>query len=78
MSDPLADAIPEADLAEQSVPAYPEEPVLADDLPEQDEQDELVGRATLERGTFEANPADVIEQSIAVPIDDDPEEEFGF
>ncbi|MEU2092755.1 hypothetical protein [Nocardia beijingensis] len=78
MSDPLADAVPEADLAEQSVPAYPEEPVLADDLPEQDEQDEFVGRATLERGTFEANPADVIEQSIAVPIDDDPEEEFGF
>ncbi|MBF6196054.1 hypothetical protein [Nocardia implantans] len=75
MSDPLADAVPEADLAEQSVPAYPEEPVLADDLPE---QDELVGRAALERDTFEANPADVLEQSIAVPIDDDPEEEFDF
>ncbi|MGK8520743.1 hypothetical protein ACRS6B_03920 [Nocardia asteroides] len=76
MSDPLADAVPEADLVEQSVPAYPEEPVLADDdLPE---QDDVVGRAMLERDILEANPADVIEQSIAVPIDDDPEDEFGF
>ncbi|MGQ4617766.1 hypothetical protein [Nocardia sp. R7R-8] len=75
MSDPLADAVPEADLAEQSVPAYPEEPVLADDSPE---QEDAVARATLERDIFEANPADVIEQSIVVPIDDDPEEESGF
>ncbi|MFI5541415.1 hypothetical protein ACIA5H_34040 [Nocardia sp. NPDC051900] len=74
MSDPLADAIPEADLAEQSVPAYPEEPVLADEP----EQDEAVGRATPERDTFEANPADVIEQSIAVPLDDEPEDESGY
>ncbi|BDU02673.1 MULTISPECIES: hypothetical protein [Nocardia] len=75
MSDPLADAVPEADLAEQSVPAYPEEPVLADDLPE---QDDAVGRAVLERDVLEANPADVMEQSIAVPLDDDPEDEFGY
>ncbi|MGW4088225.1 hypothetical protein [Nocardia sp. NPDC004750] len=74
MSDPLADAIPEADLAEQSIPAYPEEPVL-DDEPE---EDEAVVRATLERDTFEANPADVIEQSIPVPIDDEPEDESGY
>ncbi|MBF6163759.1 hypothetical protein IU486_03110 [Streptomyces gardneri] len=74
MSDPLADAVPEADLAEQSVPAYPEEPVLADDLPEED----VVERAILERDILEANPADVIEQSIAVPIDDDPEEDLGY
>ncbi|MBF6464409.1 hypothetical protein IU427_04340 [Nocardia beijingensis] len=75
MSDPLADAVPEADLAEQSVPAYPEEPVLADDLPE---QDDTVGRAALERDVLEANPADVMEQSIPVPLDDDPEDEFGY
>ncbi|UAK33424.1 hypothetical protein K8O92_05510 [Nocardia asteroides] len=74
MSDPLADAVPEADLAEQSVPAYPEEPVLADDLPEED----VVERAILERDSLEANPADVIEQSIAVPIDDDPEEDLDY
>ncbi|MFF7938979.1 hypothetical protein [Nocardia gamkensis] len=75
MSDPLADAVPEADLAEQSVPAYPEEPVVADDLPE---QDDAVGRAIPEREVLEANPADVLEQSIVVPMDDDPEDEFGF
>ncbi|WP_040870342.1 hypothetical protein [Nocardia exalbida] len=75
MSDPLADAVPEADLAEQSVPAYPEEPVVADDLPE---QDDAAGRAIPERDVLEANPADVLEQSIVVPMDDDPEEEFGF
>ncbi|WP_280247525.1 hypothetical protein [Nocardia abscessus] len=75
MSDPLADAIPEADLAEQSVPAYPEQPVPADELAE---QEDTVGRAILERDILEANPADVIEQSIPVPIDDDPEDELGY
>ncbi|WP_039802037.1 hypothetical protein [Nocardia araoensis] len=75
MSDPLADAVPEADLAEQSVPAYPEEPVLADDRPE---QEDAIGRATLERDVFEANPADVLEQSIVVPMDDDLEDESEF
>ncbi|WP_174189790.1 hypothetical protein [Nocardia barduliensis] len=75
MSDPLADAVPEADLAEQSVPAYPEQPIPADDLAE---DEDTVGRAILERDILEANPADVIEQSIAVPIDDHPEDDLDY
>ncbi|WP_040783855.1 hypothetical protein [Nocardia pneumoniae] len=75
MTDPLADAVPEADLAEQSIPAYPEEPVLPDDVPEGEETAE---RAVIERDVFDANPADVFEQSIPVPLDDEIEEDLDY
>lgn len=75
MTDPLADAVPEADLAEQSIPAYPEEPVLPDDVSEREESAE---RAVIERDVWDANPADVVEQSISVPLDDEVEEEFDY
>ncbi|MFR9753325.1 hypothetical protein ACL02S_20140 [Nocardia sp. 004] len=76
MTDPLADAIPEADLAEQSTPAYPDDTVLPDDRPEPGEG---VGRAVDASSALEANPADVVEQSIPVPLlDDEPEDELGY
>ncbi|RDI51975.1 hypothetical protein [Nocardia mexicana] len=56
------DTVPEADYMEQSVPAYPG----AED--DDTETDTPVG--TAER---EAAEADVIDQSIPVPIDDDYE-----
>ncbi|MFE9578826.1 hypothetical protein ACFYO1_20765 [Nocardia sp. NPDC006044] len=56
-------AVPEADLAEQSIPAYPNADEYADDRSDQD------GPEVAE--TWEADPADVIEQSITVPLDDD-------
>ncbi|WP_330233195.1 hypothetical protein OHA40_12415 [Nocardia sp. NBC_00508] len=71
MTDPLADAVPEADLAEQSIPAYPEEPVLPDDAPEENVE-------RVERDVWDANPADVVEQSIPVPLDDELEDEVGY
>ncbi|MGQ4596897.1 hypothetical protein [Nocardia sp. R6R-6] len=72
MTDPLADAVPEADLAEQSIPAYPQEPVLPDDV---SESEEGVERVVIERDIWNANPADVVEQSISVPLDDELEDE---
>ncbi|GAB2730302.1 hypothetical protein [Nocardia thraciensis] len=54
------DTVPEADYMEQTVPAYPDA--------EDDDTDTPVG--TAER---EAAEADVIDQSIPVPIEDDYE-----
>ncbi|MEV6556161.1 hypothetical protein AB0M22_10650 [Nocardia sp. NPDC051756] len=58
-------AVPEADLAEQSIPAYPNDLEYADDRSDQDDP------AIAE--TWNAAEADVIEQSIAVPFDDEPD-----
>ncbi|MCM6774920.1 hypothetical protein NDR87_26105 [Nocardia sp. CDC159] len=55
------DAVPEADYMEQTVPAYP-------DL---DDEDVLVPSG---EPALEASEADVLEQSIAVPLDDDYED----
>lgn len=58
------DEVPEADLVEQSVPAY------ADDATDDTAADIA---PVVERDTFSADPADIVEQSIPVPIDDDHE-----
>jgi hypothetical protein len=58
------DEVPEADLVEQSIPAYPDDPA-ADTGIEQE-----IGVA-VDRDALETNAADVIEQSIPVPLDDD-------
>ncbi|MFJ1459679.1 hypothetical protein [Nocardia wallacei] len=55
------DAVPEADFMEQAVPAFPEDDDAETDVP--------VGAT--ER---EAAEADVLEQSIPVPLDDDYED----
>ncbi|WP_405160455.1 hypothetical protein OG203_29095 [Nocardia sp. NBC_01499] len=55
-------AVPEADLAEQSIPANPND---LDDAPD--------GVAPDLADTWNADPADVIDQSITVPFDDEPE-----
>ncbi|MFD0365084.1 hypothetical protein ACFQZZ_26935 [Nocardia sp. GCM10030253] len=57
------DVVPEADLVEQSVSAYPDDAV--------EETDEQAIAAAVDRDAFSADPADVVEQSIAVPFDDD-------
>jgi hypothetical protein len=56
------DEVPEADFAEQSVPAYPDADADTDDT-------QLT--ATVDRDTWSADPADVVEQSIPVPLDDE-------
>ncbi|MEU7633975.1 hypothetical protein AB0C34_29050 [Nocardia sp. NPDC049220] len=73
MTDPITDAVPEADLAEQSVLAYPDEPVTLDDVPGPDDSDEF---ALIERNEWDANPADVVEQLIPVPLDDEADLEY--
>ncbi|MEU4340386.1 hypothetical protein AB0H00_03790 [Nocardia sp. NPDC023852] len=75
MIDRSTDAVPEADLAEQSIPAYPDQPVYLDDTPEPDDS---VERAVIERDEWSANPADVAEQAIPVPLDDDLEDDLGY
>ncbi|MEU8896612.1 hypothetical protein [Nocardia sp. NPDC048505] len=56
------DEVPEADLAEQSVPAYPDPAAQLSDREVAEHVD---------RDAFSANEADVVEQSIAVPLDDE-------
>lgn len=51
------DAVPEADLAEQSIAAYPTDDELEPELPTTADRD--------------ATEADVLEQSIPVPLEDD-------
>jgi hypothetical protein len=60
----VVDEVPEADLAEQSIPAYPDDPDADTDI----EQEIAVA---VDRDALNASPADVIEQSIPVPLDDD-------
>ncbi|MFI6046079.1 hypothetical protein ACIA8C_30935 [Nocardia sp. NPDC051321] len=64
-------AVPEADLAEQSIPAYPNDAGYLDEGPDQDGGVDREIAETLDAGR--ADPADVIEQSIAVPFDDEPD-----
>lgn len=71
----VADAVPEADLAEQSVPAYPDDAPYSDidsrvypeDFPTPDETAPIPEP----RDDWDADPADVAEQSIPVPLVDD-------
>ncbi|MFI6868073.1 hypothetical protein [Nocardia sp. NPDC050406] len=70
MTDRITDAVPEADLIEQTVPAYPE----GVDDPEA-EADEAVLPGTAQ--SWGADEADVIEQSIPVPLDDEYDEDPG-
>ncbi|MFI6167244.1 hypothetical protein ACIBCN_10705 [Nocardia sp. NPDC051052] len=64
-------AVPEADLAEQSIPAYPNDTGYLDEGPDQDGGVDQEIAETLDAGR--ADPADVIEQSITVPLDDEPD-----
>ncbi|WP_330250610.1 hypothetical protein OG874_30950 [Nocardia sp. NBC_00565] len=70
------DEVPEADLVEQSVPAYPEDPAYAEDTADDGVESDLA--AAVDRDAFSADPADVVEQSIAVPLDDDHEPGPGY
>ncbi|QIS06421.1 hypothetical protein F5X71_32630 [Nocardia brasiliensis] len=67
------DPVPEADLAEQSTPAYPDELGYPEDGPDPDGTiaAELAEKAGPDR--WNADPADVVEQSIPVPFDDEPD-----
>lgn len=56
-------AVPEADLAEQSIPANPNDNEYADDRSDRDDPEIAE--------TWDADAADVIEQSIPVPLDDE-------
>ncbi|MEV6277635.1 hypothetical protein [Nocardia sp. NPDC051832] len=58
------DEVPEADLIEQSVPAYPDPAAESEESAR-----ELADH--LDRDAFTANAADVVEQSISVPLDDE-------
>jgi len=77
MTDPSTprtfDEVPEADFVEQSVAAYPE---YADDAADTGTESDLV--AAVARDAFSADPADVVEQSIPVPLDDDHEPGPGY
>ncbi|WP_225731571.1 MULTISPECIES: hypothetical protein [unclassified Nocardia] len=66
------DEVPEADFAEQSVPAYPDDGLYTDDATD-DTVDEVA--ALIERDAFSADPADIVEQSIPVPLDDEPDQQ---
>ncbi|MEU7142555.1 hypothetical protein ABZ942_24105 [Nocardia sp. NPDC046473] len=66
-------AIPEADLAEQSIPAYPNDTDYLNDGPDPDGGVDQEIAETIARDAWGADPADVIEQSITVPFDDEPE-----
>lgn len=76
MTDPSTsrtiDAVSEADYVEQNVPAYPE---IDDDTDDSSDRDLA---AAVDRDAFDANPADVVEQSIPVPLDDDRDSEPGY
>lgn len=65
-----ADEVPEADLAEQSVPAYPDDYAYGDDITSDDEAG-VPGPASVSGSDRDADPADVADQSIAVPWDDE-------
>lgn len=65
------DAVPEADLIEQTVPAYPEN--VDDPEAEADSEVTLPDDAH----SWNADEADVIEQSIPVPLDDEYDESSG-
>ncbi|MFG1789987.1 hypothetical protein [Nocardia sp. NPDC049149] len=67
------DPVPEGDLAEQSMPAYPNEAGYADDGGVQDDSIDREIAAALDRDGWNANTADLIEQSIPVPLDDEPD-----
>ncbi|WP_194816099.1 hypothetical protein [Nocardia sp. XZ_19_385] len=58
------DEVPEADLMEQSVPAYPD-PATEAEAFDREVADHV------DRDAFTANEADVVEQSIPVPLDDE-------
>ncbi|WP_194831957.1 hypothetical protein [Nocardia sp. XZ_19_369] len=66
-------AVPEADLAEQSTPAYPDDTGYVDDGLEQDGVIDQEIAENVARDTWSADPADVFEQSIPVPLDDEPD-----
>ncbi|RJO76521.1 hypothetical protein D5S18_09480 [Nocardia panacis] len=60
----VLDSIPEADFAEQSVPANPNDETELNEAPEQ---------SVHARDAFDADPADLVEQSIPAPMDDEPD-----
>ncbi|WP_157534998.1 hypothetical protein [Nocardia inohanensis] len=86
MSDRSIESVPEADFVEQRTPAYPgEEPYPdGDAYPDRD----VLADPVLESGGditplpegelgWSANEADLIEQAIPVPLDDDYDESLG-
>lgn len=67
------DEVPEADRVEQEQSAFrdddPDDPAYSDAV---DYTDEVAANVT--RGADSANPADIIEQTIVVPLDDGGED----
>ncbi|MEV5836467.1 hypothetical protein [Nocardia sp. NPDC052112] len=77
MTDPSTsrtlDEVAQADYVEQQTPAYPD---ADDDTTYGSAERDLA--AVVDRDAFDANPADIVEQSIAVPLDDDRDAEPGY
>lgn len=75
------EAVPEADRVEQDAPAYPDDATYSDidprsvpdDMPLPDEPAVVGGRPD----EWHANPVDIAEQAIAVPLGDDYEGDYG-
>ncbi|MEU1983528.1 hypothetical protein [Nocardia sp. NPDC019395] len=69
------DAMSEADRAEQNAPAYPDDAPYTDIDPGSVPEDMPVPEATSSvpgiRDVWDANPADIAEQAIPVPLGDD-------
>lgn len=67
MTDRTADAVPEADYIEQHIPAYPDREIDSDQL---DDADTEIGAVPTGDSGWTASEGDLVEQAIAVPIDD--------
>lgn len=75
------EAVPEADRAEQDAPAYPDDAPytdidprsVPDDMPVPDEPIRVGGGGD----EWHANPVDIAEQAIPVPLGDDYDGDFG-
>ncbi|MFI1919030.1 hypothetical protein [Nocardia sp. NPDC020380] len=65
MSDRTADAVPEADYIEQHIPAYPDRD--SDQLEDADTEIDAVPAGD---SGWTASEGDLVEQAIAVPMDD--------
>ncbi|MGV9613779.1 hypothetical protein [Nocardia xishanensis] len=69
------DDAPEADRVEQSTPAYQVDDADTDDRAAAETGVERAARPAVDRDIWDANEADLIEQSIPVPIDDEDRDE---
>ncbi|MFI5714389.1 hypothetical protein [Nocardia sp. NPDC051750] len=75
------DAVSEADRAEQEAPAYPDDAPYTDIDPRSVPEDMPVPEGAVSspstRDVWHADPADIAEQSIPVPLEDDYDGAYG-